>query len=242
MRLHLTTDLQLSSPSDWDSASLLHWFRRVCLRASNGFFAVREGIGAVIRSISVSTPRFEQEAGQEAPAESRNANTKLQVARLQHNDTEAWEELVRDWTPKLFGYLRNHVPTREDAQDLLSETFAAAVKSISKFDGNAALSTWLYTLAHNKMVDFWRRTRIEFELPISLTVAEDEVSLDFRQAFARLPLLSRNVLNLRYVQGLGVDEIAKVLNRTYKATESLLGRSRAMLKDTLEEAGIGVAS
>ncbi len=166
------------------------------------------------------------------------SEVKQQVVRLQSNDPDAWETLVNDWSPRLFGYLRRHVPTKEDAQDLLSETFAAAVKSIGNFDGNVAFSTWLYALAHNKIVDFWRRTKIESELPATLTVADDEISLDFKEAFKRLPDLARTVLQLRYIEGFGVDEVATVMGRSYKATESLLSRSRAMLKHVLAQSGM----
>ena len=232
MHLSPVTSRRQTRPFDASSAMLLQvWLQLQRTPALLGI-GIREGFASLRRSIIAGV------AQRVAHDDRKHAETKLQVARLQRNEADAWEKLVQEWSPRLFGYLRNHVPTREDAQDLLSETFAAAVKSMQKFDGNAALSTWLYALAHNKMVDFWRRTRIETELPATLVMADDETSLDFRQAFARLPALSRNVLDLRYVQGLGVGEIASVLNRTYKATESLLGRSRAMLKTALQEAGI----
>jgi RNA polymerase sigma-70 factor (ECF subfamily) len=194
-----------------------------------------EGIAGRLR-LTISTEVTTSEHAVTADVVDKYASVKTQVNRLRQNEPDAWDELVQEWSARLFNYIRNSVPTREDAQDILSETFAAAVRSIHRFDGNVAMSTWLYALAHNKVVDFWRRTKIEQELSPTLSIADDEPSLDFQEAFGRLPEAARKVLQLRYVEGLGVDEIAQVLGRTYKATESLLSRSRSMLKSAMEEA------
>jgi RNA polymerase sigma factor (sigma-70 family) len=218
------------------------WRTRLLLCAADALFHAtwREFEGKLsaarqrlLQVLGVST----QSVAQPEPL-AKDVDAKEHIQLLRGNDPDAWAELVNDWSPKLFGYLRRHVPTKEDAQDLLSETFAAAVRAIHGFDGNASLSTWLYALAHNKVVDFWRRTKIESELPETLTVAENVETLDFKEAFRRLPELAQRVLQLRYVEGFGVEEIATVMGRSYKATESLLSRSRALLKQVLREAGI----
>ncbi len=163
----------------------------------------------------------------------------IMILRLRRNDADAWEDFVRHWSPKLLTYLRYNLPTAEDAQDVLGETFAAAVKSIHRFDGRAAISTWLYTLAHHKMVDFWRQNQTETtELSDDLSIAEEYIGLDFRETFNRLPEQMRWVLLLRYREGLSVSEVAETMKRTYKATESLLSRARATFKQELETAGL----
>lgn len=177
-------------------------------------------------------------AGKNASSKvSRNARAQL-LMRLRDGDQNAWDEVYREWSQKIFSYLRFNLPTSEDAEDLLSETFMAAVKSIHHFDGKSALSTWLYTLAHNKMVDFWRSHQVTEELPLNLSVSEEESGLDFQESLNRLPSDAQQALLLRYREGLGVDEVAKVMGKTYKATESLLSRARAALKVALRDSGM----
>lgn len=160
------------------------------------------------------------------------------LIRLQRNDQDAWDEVFREWSQKLFSYLRYSLPTSEDADDLLSETFMAAVKSIHHFDGKSALSTWLYTLAHNKMVDFWRGHQQTDELPINLSISEEEIGLDFQEALGRLPSPAQQALLLRYREDLSVSEVAHIMGKSYKATESLLSRARSAFKEALTESGI----
>jgi RNA polymerase sigma-70 factor (ECF subfamily) len=205
------------------------------------FVVLREGIIALKRLIRLNIAITEPAQSNEQASQGIDAKNKIQssfLLKLQRNDQDAWEKVINEYSPKLFSYLRYNLPTREDAEDILNETFMAAVKSIRNFDGKSALTTWLYTLAHHKTVDFWRKHQHTTELLPSLSVSQNESGLDFQEALNRLPELARQVLLLRYREDLSVGEIAKVLGRSYKATESLLSRSRDALRDALSDAGI----
>lgn len=165
------------------------------------------------------------------------------LKKLQSGDNSAWTAVTRDYSPRLYAYLRQNLPTPDDAEDVLSETLAAAVRAIGSFDGRAALSTFLYSIAFRKVADFWRRNThtssldeaSEEEHPSLATEDPDvQARLDFEEALDSLPELSRQVLLLRYHMGLGVPEIADVIDRSYKGTESLLSRARTQLRDVIE--------
>lgn len=165
------------------------------------------------------------------------------LKRLQGGDNGAWTSVTRDYAPRLYNYLRQNLPTADDAEDALSETMAAAVRAIANFDGRAALSTFLYAIAFRKVADFWRRTPHTMSLDgggerdsAQYTIEDPDVGqrLEFEEALNSLPELSRQVLLLRYQVGLGVDEIAEVVSRSYKGTESLLSRARTQLRDAIE--------
>jgi RNA polymerase sigma-70 factor (ECF subfamily) len=162
------------------------------------------------------------------------------LSRLQRGDNDAWAKVTREYSPRLYAYLRQSLPTSEDAEDVLSETLSAAVRAVVNFDGRAALSTYLYSIAHRKVADYWRRT------PKSPTVDADNPTLTliapgmdlqdrvvFTEALNSHPQISRDVLLMRYHVGLGVDEIAQTLDRSYKGTESLLSRARTQLRDAM---------
>lgn len=159
--------------------------------------------------------------------------------QLQRGDNDAWAELTQTYSPRLFAYLRHNLPSMADAEDALSETLLAAVRALPTFDGNVTLSTFLYALAYRKMADFWRRRPLTAEL--TETVAARNGSgehAEFEELLNELPELSRQVLLLRYQVGLSVTEIAEVIDRSYKGTESLLSRARAQLRVVLDEARI----
>ena len=161
------------------------------------------------------------------------------LQKLQEGDQHAWIEFVQTMRPRLFGYLRHNVPTVEDAEDVLGETMIAAVRALKDFDGRASLSTFTFSLAYRKIADFWRKrqeTEVLAEQQRSPLSVSSE-ALEFAEVLDLLPELSKQVLLLRYHVGLSVGEIAQVVDRSYKGTESLLSRARQQLRDAMTETG-----
>lgn len=149
------------------------------------------------------------------------------LQRLKDGDQEAWAALVDEWSPKLYNYLMYNTRNQDDAQDVLSETLLGLVQSIRTFDGNASLKTFIYSIAYRKVADYWRRSRETYELPAWLSVAgPSSTRLEVDEALDELSEQGQQALLLRYHDGLSVAEIAEVLGRSYKATESLLSRVR----------------
>lgn len=163
------------------------------------------------------------------------------LQRLQVGDQHAWIEFIQLMRPRLFNYLRHNVPTVEDAEDVLGETMIAAVRSLKDFDGRASLSTYVFSLAYRKIADFWRKRQETVSLTEQqrspLNVGSE--SLEFAEILDLLPEISKQVLILRYHVGLNVGEIAQVIDRSYKGTESLLSRARQQLRDAMAEADFG---
>lgn len=163
------------------------------------------------------------------------------LKKLQRGDNAAWAQVTRDFSPRLFSYLRQNLPTIEDAEDVLSETLTAAVRAVVHFDGRAAFSTYLYAIAYRKVADFYRCTpatdSLDHEASTVVLVSRELDPQDrmvFEEAIQSLPELSRQALLLRYHLGLGVDEIALIIERSYKGTESLLSRARAQMREAME--------
>lgn len=158
------------------------------------------------------------------------------LVRLQRGDQQAWQQLSDEWGKKLHKYLQAKLPTREDAEDVLNETMLGTVNGIKNFDGAVALSTFIYSIANRKVVDFYRKrkdvTELSDQIPVGSSLGSE--SIEFQEALAKLPENSREVLILRYHVGLSVSEAAEVLGRSYKGTESLLSRSRRQLREVLE--------
>jgi RNA polymerase sigma-70 factor, ECF subfamily len=149
------------------------------------------------------------------------------LERLQAGDKAAWEQFLAKWNPLLYSYVSYNLRGADEADDIVGETLLALVPAIRNFDGNVSLSTFVYSIAYRKVVDYWRARQVTFELPEWLSTAgPSDISIELYEALAKLPEPGQQVLLLRYHAGLSVAEIADILGRSYKATESLLSRVR----------------
>ena len=79
------------------------------------------------------------------------------AARAARGDESAWWELVNSTSPRLFALLCYQVERREDALDLLQETYVRAFRGLSTYRGEAPLAVWLRTIALRLSID-WRRS------------------------------------------------------------------------------------
>jgi RNA polymerase sigma-70 factor (ECF subfamily) len=146
--------------------------------------------------------------------------------------------------PQVYGYLLPRCGSASLAEDLVSETFLAAVTASRQGSLTEVNVAWLVGVARHKLVDYWRRLEREQR---SLAAAEATVTdvddpwdewLDSEAAYAalaRLPIPQRAALTLRYLDGLPVAVIAEQLGRSVHATETLLTRSRAALRRQYQE-------
>jgi RNA polymerase sigma-70 factor (ECF subfamily) len=159
------------------------------------------------------------------------------LSRLQAGDEQAWADFLAEWQQPLYRYLTYSLQDPDHAADVLSETLVAFVQAVQNFDGRVALSTFLYRIAANKRADFWRQRRqvssLDQDLP---TAGPSLLRLEMEEALLALSGPTRDAILLRYHVGLSVTEVADVLGRSYKATESLLSRGRRQLRIALEGA------
>lgn len=85
------------------------------------------------------------------------------------NRTEEREALYTAYSEKVRGYVFGKVANRHDAEDLVSDVFLKAYEKYPTFDANrASVSTWLYTITRNTVIDYFRTHRPGVELPHDL--------------------------------------------------------------------------
>lgn len=183
------------------------------------------------------------------------------VRRLQAGEARAFEELVRENSPRLLAVARRFFPSESDAMDAVQDAYLSAFKAINKFDGNSKLSTWLHRIVVNACLMKLRaksrrpETQIEAMLPsfdstghrvresssdggLSET-AEDALHRKESRELVRatiheLPEQYREVLLLRDIEELDTDQVAQMLDLTAGAVKTRLHRARLALKQLLE--------
>lgn len=153
------------------------------------------------------------------------------IAALQVGDADAWTEFVARYDQKFYRYLSYNLPTHELVEDLWNEIVLSAVSAIKDFSGEVRLTTFLYAIAYRKVADYWRRRQAT-----ALIADGNGPYAKFRVQVRDLPEQAQHALLLRYYVGLSIAEIAEVLGRSVKATESLLSRARQQLSMTQDAA------
>ena len=79
--------------------------------------------------------------------------------RLEGGDLSALDELVRAYYPDILRYCRRHTPDASSAEDAAQETFLKAVRHLDAYVHSRKFRAWLYRIAANTCVDFWRRSQ-----------------------------------------------------------------------------------
>ena len=136
--------------------------------------------------------------------------------------------------PEVYGYLLDRCGDVTTAEDLTSETFLAAVRSLDRPEPAPLSVAWMIGIARHKLADHWRRRAREARASAAAGAPDDvddpwDAQLErVRAAEVLCGLADRHrlVLTLRYVDGLSVPEVASIIDRTVHATEALLVRAR----------------
>lgn len=174
------------------------------------------------------------------------------VTRVKAGDTDAFEDLVRSHTRRVFSTLCGLLGNPEEARDATQDTFLKAFEHIDRFEGRSKFSTWLTSIAVNTGTELLRRRR-----PVeSLHVDESEDNFRPRQVRSwvdspedalaksqrdelvrrgvlRLPEKYRAALLLRDINQLSTEDAAEALGLTVTATKARILRGRLMLREAL---------
>jgi RNA polymerase sigma-70 factor (ECF subfamily) len=170
------------------------------------------------------------------------------LAAAQTGAAWAFEVLYRDLAPSVTGYLRLHGAAEPD--DLASETFIGVFTGLGGFSGDeAALRGWVFTIAHRRLVDDWRRRSRRPQVaddPGDLAgfcggdVEDDALAglgaESVHRLCGELPDDQRSVLLLRILADLTIEQVAQAMGRSVGATKALQRRGLRSLRTRLESA------
>lgn len=155
-------------------------------------------------------------------------------------------EIYEDALGKVYHYLRGRCGSIALTEELTSATFVQAASFLTRHPETQISTGWLITIARNRLVDHWRRQAV---VDRSLRLLEGghvdstepwTAVLDQTRAADVMSTLApqfRTALTLRYLDDLSVPECAEILDKSVRATESLLARARSSFRTTYEETG-----
>ena len=167
------------------------------------------------------------------------------ITLIRRGNHHAFEALVARYQARLLAFCRHMLSSREDAEDVLQEVFAAAFNAINADEREINVRPWLYRIARNRSLNHLRKTQAigvdSMDVHLSehgLTTA-DKVHKreEFRQLMADvqdLPETQRTALLLREIDALSYDQIAEAMETTVPSVKSLLVRARVGLAEAAE--------
>jgi RNA polymerase sigma-70 factor (ECF subfamily) len=176
------------------------------------------------------------------------------VARAQRRDSAAFGELYERHLARVYRYIACRTARQDVAEDLTSEVFLNAWKSIERFeDRGHTFRSWLLRLAHNEVVDYYRTRKRDTSLPEHdahmLALAGPELLAETKAdrasllgAVHRLPDEWQQLILLRFVEDFSFEEIGTVLGKHSGACRQIQHRALARLRELLaaEEASHGI--
>ena len=173
---------------------------------------------------------------------------KHHITRTQQGDTEAFTPLVVKYHGRLSAHIKKRVSDPELAKDLTQETWLKALRGIQTFRGASAFSSWLYRIAENVCIDYFRRQKHRDTDPLHLidenritethtcssqALEHAELRQALRAAIAQLPPIRRRVFVLYYHHELPIKAITTRLNRSEGTIKTHLRNARLQLQELL---------
>lgn len=172
--------------------------------------------------------------------------------RLRDRDREALERFYELYFDRVYGYVRRMLSEEHLAEDVTQDIFMHIQRSIHTYDPSRALGPWVFTIATNKVRDFWRSRRHKDTLRESSLdedgppfdppagdrgplprLENEELGRVLSKAIDELPASMRETLVLRYFEGLPFEEIGRQVGHNETAIRKRYSRALEALREAL---------
>ncbi|MEZ4369447.1 MAG: sigma-70 family RNA polymerase sigma factor [Polyangiaceae bacterium] len=185
-------------------------------------------------------------AGPHAEAADAGRSEEELMAAYVAGDRAAFDELFQRLAPVLLRVLARQLPNREEANDLVQQTFLQLHRSRNDFREGARLRPWLFTIAINLKREHFRRMKRRPEAPLELDGRSDPVSVQGAHgradaqhslgwALQRIPTDQAEVIALHWFEGLAFPEVAEVVGASLSAVKVRAHRGYQALRALLDE-------
>jgi RNA polymerase sigma factor (sigma-70 family) len=177
------------------------------------------------------------------------------VVRYAGGEAAAFDLLYRRHEMRIWRYLARNVGNRASVDELMQEVWFAVARDAPRYRPSARFTTWLFTVARNRMIDALRSSRRLVSLdslgyesgallgqlttepdvgPLAAAVGRDEASA-LAAALQQLPQEQRDALLLQIEGDLSVEEVARITGSSFETTKSRLRYARTHLRELLRE-------
>ncbi len=164
------------------------------------------------------------------------------IIRIRDGNKEAYKIIVNGYMKKAYYTALGFVGNLDDAADVSQEAFIRAYKSISRFDISKPFFPWYYKILKNVCLNYKRKRRALHEVPIEIvqdkvmsqSPGKESLSHEVWNAISKLGDDEKEIILLKYFQGLSCKEIAQELDCPIGTVMSRLYYARKQLRKKLE--------
>jgi RNA polymerase sigma-70 factor (ECF subfamily) len=168
------------------------------------------------------------------------------LKKAQNGDSEAFALIYDHFAGKIYKFIYFRVGHKEVAEDVLSDTFVKSWQKINQVNSPQALSAWLYQIAKNNIIDYYRIKKETVDLAEVEDFLEDEVdpvdltSLNIQQKkllqlMTQLPEEQQQVIKYKFFEDLENEEIAYVMDKSEGAIRVIQHRAITKLKELIAQ-------
>jgi len=169
------------------------------------------------------------------------------IKTVQEGNSEVYGEIVKRYEKQIYRYIKRLTNQEYDTvEDLTQDTFISGYENIMSFDVDQKFSSWLYRVAHNKCIDFFRKKRVKTTTTeekeeliesndklIEELEIEKEKNLKVNMAIESLELKYREVILLYYFEDKSYEDISDILHIQTSNVGVILNRAKEKLKKIL---------
>jgi RNA polymerase sigma-70 factor (ECF subfamily) len=172
----------------------------------------------------------------------------LPMAAARAGDARAWDVLFQRFQLPLYAYVHELVRHEQTAFDIVQETFIAAARHVAGLRDDAKFGSWLFGIAHQKVIQHWRKPARDHEpldelaevLPCDTDDPRDwlirrEREAEFFASVAKLPEPQREVLLLHFLEDFSLEEIADIACAPVGTVKSRLHYAKRALRQLMKE-------
>ena len=169
------------------------------------------------------------------------------IKKAKKGDKEAFSLLYKKYGKKIFQFIYWRTENKEVSKDLLQEVFLKAWKNIAFYqEKNFSIRAWLYKIARNTVIDYYRTKRPEISLEEKIEIVQAgsdivkkaKISLEkerLKKAINLLPEVQKEVIILKFIEELSNKEISKILKKSETAIRIIQYRALKKLREILKE-------
>ncbi|MFC2169144.1 RNA polymerase sigma factor [Acidobacteriota bacterium] len=171
-------------------------------------------------------------------------------------EKKAFEMIIQKYQTPLFNYIARMVGDRELALDFTQEVFVRTYTSLKSYDPQYKFSTWLYKIASNHIIDFWRKKKITAisidqksfsdNKSLTLQIPSDEPSIvkkfeiselkdKIETLLEKIPLALRELFIWRHVNEFSYEEIAEIKGMPVGTIKNRVFQAKEKIRNLLEE-------
>lgn len=154
------------------------------------------------------------------------------------------EDIYKDYYEKVHRLVMSKVGNAMDAEDVTGDVFVKVYAKLDTFDGTkASISTWIYRIAQNTIIDYYRTRKVYSEVPEELSedsdidenLLNDEVLEALAEALTKLPERDRDLIVLHYYKGMTLKDAAATVGMSYSNAKLVHNKSVGVLRRELGE-------